>query len=185
MLPFLTIVVSTTYGLTMAEQTSKCNAEHKAFLAMQRLADVLMGQVADLLKPSGLSPTQYNVLRILRGHAAWEGAAGSSDCGLACSQIGRDLITRDPDITRLLDRLEARTLIARTREAKDRRVIRTRITPDGLNLLEQLDQPIQDLHRKQFSHLKPEQLRQLLQLLEEVFVPFSQTQSTTLERQGV
>src|SRR4029079_5455628 len=80
--------------------------EEEAFLGLQRTADALARRAYDVLKPSGLSATQYNVLRILRG---------AGEAGLACGEIGERMITRDPDITRLLDRLEARHLIARAR----------------------------------------------------------------------
>src|SRR5574341_1874048 len=103
--------------------------EDEAFLNLQRTADALLQGVAAALKPVGLSPTQYNVLRILRG---------SGSGGLACREIAERMITRDPDVTRLLDRLEERRLVVRTREREDRRVITTRITEEGLRLLEDL-----------------------------------------------
>ena len=108
-----------------------------------------------VLKTEELSEKQYNVLRILRG----------SPEGLACSEIGNRMITRDPDITRLLDRLEKRTLISRCRETKDRRTVVTTITPRGLKVLERLDEPIQELHRKQLGHLGRERLKTLCELL--------------------
>ena len=110
-----------------------------------------------LLKPAGLSGTQYNVLRILRG---------AGEHGLACSEIGDRLISRDPDMTRLLDRMESRGWIARAREEKDRRVVKTRITPEGLRILAGLDAPVRELHRRQLRHLPAKQLRQLSLLLE-------------------
>lgn len=86
-------------------------AEDEAFVNIQRMADALMQGVAAALKPMGLSPTQYNVLRILRG---------AEPNGLACREIADRMITRDPDITRLLDRLEDRALVARSRDRADR-----------------------------------------------------------------
>jgi DNA-binding MarR family transcriptional regulator len=76
------------------------------------------------------------------------------------------MITRDPDVTRLLDRLEKRGLIARSREAKDRRTVMARITTEGLKVLTRLDEPVQAAHRKQLGHLGRERLRALTQLLQ-------------------
>jgi DNA-binding MarR family transcriptional regulator len=76
------------------------------------------------------------------------------------------MITRDPDITRLLDRMEKRGLISRRREEKDRRTVMARITPEGLELLARLDEPVQAMHRKQLGHLKADQLEQLHELLQ-------------------
>ena len=75
------------------------------------------------------------------------------------------MITRDPDITRLLDRLEKRGMITRTRESKDRRMVMAQITPQGLKLLGRLDEPVQEAHRKQLGHLGRERLRTLTALL--------------------
>ena len=104
--------------------------EEEAFLGLQRTADALMRGMVEVLKPSGLSPTQYNILRILRG---------AGDDGLSCREVGERMISRDPDMTRLLDRLEARQLVARERGRRDRRVITTRITAEGRELLKRLD----------------------------------------------
>jgi len=138
--------------------TSKraANPEEAAFLDLARTTELLSGPIVQLLKTEELSPAPYNVLRILRG----------SPEGLTCGQIAERMITRDPDITRLLDRLEKRKLIARNRDNKDRRVVLTRITAEGLHLLESLDQPLRQLHRKLLGHLGPERLRTLSQLLE-------------------
>jgi DNA-binding MarR family transcriptional regulator len=130
--------------------------EDEAFVNLQRTADALLQGVAAALKPVGLSPAQYNVLRILRG-------AGPD--GLACREIAERMITRDPDITRLLDRLEDRGLITRTRDRADRRVIATRITKKGLRLLKDLDGPIAALHAEQLGHLGDQRLRSLIELL--------------------
>ena len=132
--------------------------EEEAFVNLLRTADVLLHGVAETLKPFGLSPTQYNVLRILRG---------AEPKGLACREISERMITRDPDVTRLLDRLEDRGLAERTRSREDRRVITTRITDAGLQILESLEAPIGDLHTRQLGHLKSAQLCALIELLEQ------------------
>lgn len=132
------------------------NAEQTAFLNILRTADVLESEVAALLRPMGLSATQYNVLRILR-------AAGKE--GLPSGQIAARMLTHDPDVTRLLDRLESRGLIARRRGWSDRRVVAAAITPEGRKLLEKLDRPILQLHRNQLGQLGREKLRELGELL--------------------
>ena len=129
--------------------------EEAAFLDLVRTADILARPVAQLLKGEDLSATQYNVLRILRG----------APDGLTCGEIGNRMITRDPDITRLLDRLEKRSLVSRCRETKDRRMVLTRITPEGLKLLARMDDPVQEEHRKLLGHLGKEKLRALAGLL--------------------
>jgi len=131
--------------------------EEQAFVALLRSADQLQRRAAKMLKPHGLSPTQYNALRILRG-------AGTE--GLACSELGERMISRDPDITRLLDRLERRGLVRRSRGQKDRRVIKTRIAPAGLELLKNLDRKVAEFHRQVLGHLGEEQLESLAGLLE-------------------
>jgi DNA-binding MarR family transcriptional regulator len=131
--------------------------EEEAFLALHRTADALGRGMADLLKPSGLSATQYNVLRILRG---------AKDAGLACREIGERMITRDPDITRLLDRLEARGLIERARGRRDRRVITTRITASGQKLLKSLDAVVAEYPRRHMKKLGAARLRTLTRILD-------------------
>jgi DNA-binding MarR family transcriptional regulator len=129
--------------------------EEAAFLDLLRTADILSRRLIPVLKAEDLSATQYNVLRILRG-------AGE---GLACGEIASRMITRDPDVTRLLDRLEKRGLISRCRETKDRRTVMARITPEGLKLLARLDEPVNAAHRKQLGHLGRERLRTLTEVL--------------------
>lgn len=133
--------------------------EEEAGLALARTADQIDRAFAELLKTHGLTGTQYNVLRILRG-------AGSA--GLACSEIGERMVTRDPDITRLLDRMERGGICLRGRHQKDRRVILTRITEKGLGLLRELDRPVRELHKKLLGHVGEERLRSLLRLLDTV-----------------
>jgi DNA-binding MarR family transcriptional regulator len=133
------------------------SVEEEAYLVLQRTADALLRGMTAVLKPSGLSPTQYNVLRILRG---------AGDQGLACREIGARMITRDPDITRMLDRLEARRLVMRDRDRDDRRVITTRITTEGLQLLKRLDAATLEYPKKRMGHLGAERLRSLTRLLD-------------------
>lgn len=130
-------------------------AEESAYLDLLRTCDLLNRKLAGVLKPAELSSTQYNVLRILRGAKE----------ALPCREIASRMITRDPDITRLLDRMEKRGLVARSRETTDRRMVRTRITAEGLEILADLDGPIQEAHRAQLGHLGRARLRELADLL--------------------
>src|SRR5947209_3850145 len=130
--------------------------EEAAFLDLLRTCDLLSRGPAQFLKSEDLSPTQYNVLRILRG---------ALPAGMPCGEIASRMITRDPDVTRLLDRLEKRELISRCRETDDRRMVMARITPEGLKLLDRLDAPVLDAHRRQLGHLGAEKLKALTKLL--------------------
>jgi DNA-binding MarR family transcriptional regulator len=127
-----------------------------AFVALLRAADAVSQSTAALLKQHSLTPAQYNVLRILRG-------AGPE--GHLCREVGDRLIQREPDVTRLLDRLEKRGLTARARSTTDRRALHITITPAGIQLLAALDQPIRDLHRAQFAALSERRLQDLLRTL--------------------
>jgi DNA-binding MarR family transcriptional regulator len=129
--------------------------EEAAFLDMLRTTDMLSRGLVKVLKRERVSSTQYNVLRILRGAPE----------GLPCGEIANRMITRDPDITRLLDRLEKRQLISRCREDQDRRTVMARITKDGLGVLGRLDEPVQTAHRRQLGHLGRERLLALAELL--------------------
>ncbi len=129
--------------------------EEAAFLDLVRTCDLLSRGLVQILKTEDISPTQYNVLRILRG----------SPAGLPCGEIANRMITRDPDVTRLLDRMEKRGLISRSRDIKDRRTVTARITTAGLKVLGRLDEPIQDVHRKQLGHLGRNRLWALTELL--------------------
>jgi DNA-binding MarR family transcriptional regulator len=135
--------------------------ENRIFVALLQTADTLGQEAEQLLKATGIPNAQYNVLRILRG---------AEPEGLACRAIGDRMISHDPDITRLLDRMEKRGLITRERQTDDRRVVKTRITPQGLSLLKTLDQPVHDLHKRQFRHLSAARLKIFFDLLEEVRV---------------
>src|SRR5208282_5902301 len=129
----------------------------EAYLSLLRTADALHAQVEARLKDFGLTGTQYNALRILRG-------AGPG--GLPCREIGERMITRDPDITRLLNRLEDHGFVERTRARHDRRVIYGKITAAGLKLLRELDNPIEKHGREILRHVGQEKLKRLIELLE-------------------
>src|SRR5580704_690733 len=131
--------------------------EQEAYLSLLRTTDALETQVEAQLKEFGLTGTQYNALRILRG-------AGPE--GLPCRVIGARMITRDPDITRLLDRLEDRGFVQRSRAKHDRRVIYGRITAAGLKLLREMDVPLENFGREMLRHVGQEKLKQLIELLE-------------------
>jgi MarR family transcriptional regulator, organic hydroperoxide resistance regulator len=131
--------------------------EQEAYLALLRTSDALQSSVEAKLKEFGLTGTQYNALRILRG-------AGVD--GLPCSEVGERMITRDPDITRLLDRLQKRGLVERSRGKRDRRVVCGKITTTGLKLLREMDAPVDKHGREMLRHVGQEKLQQLIELLE-------------------
>jgi DNA-binding MarR family transcriptional regulator len=131
--------------------------EQEAYLGVGRTWAVLEHALAEALKRYGITPTQYNVLRILRG-------AGAS--GLCRGEVMERMIARVPDATRLLDRMESAGLIERERGVTDRRFVTTRITGEGLRLLGVLAEPILALHRQQFDGLTPADLEKLIELLE-------------------
>jgi DNA-binding MarR family transcriptional regulator len=133
--------------------------EVEAFLSIERTAELLQGQIAKLLKPAGVSPAQYNVLRILRG---------AGEDGLPCGEIGGRMIQRDPDITRLIDRMEHRGWVARIRSNSDRRVVRVRILDPALDILAGLDDSVLALHKEQFGSLDRAGLQSLIDLLEKL-----------------
>jgi DNA-binding MarR family transcriptional regulator len=132
--------------------------EEEAFLNIQRTADVMMQDLIQVLKPYGLSPTQYNVLRILRG---------AGDAGVTCKDIGSRMVTRDPDITRLLDRLERRHLITRSRAKEDRRFVSIQISEDGMEALRELDEPVTEMCLRVMQNLGSDRVQTLIELLEQ------------------
>jgi DNA-binding MarR family transcriptional regulator len=134
-------------------RSKRSKTQAAVFLEVVRLSEELQRGFAELFKTHDLSPALYNVLRVLRG-------AGGE--GLTCGEIADRLVQHDPDITRLLDRLERRDLIARQRSTIDRRVVRSSITSVGLALLEQLDAPVDGLHETQLGHVSEAKLQQLL-----------------------
>jgi DNA-binding MarR family transcriptional regulator len=138
--------------------------EEQLFVAILKVADSLTQDAEQLIKSSGLTGAQYNVLRILRG---------AEPGGLPCSGIAERMISHDPDMTRLLDRMEKRNLITRQRQKDDRRVVKTHVTEEGLALLKTLDIPVRERHKRQFQHLNQSRLKALAQLLAELGNPES------------
>ncbi len=138
--------------------------EVEAYLNLARTTDRLGRAVEALLGEHDLTQVQYNVLRILRG---------AQPDGLPCGEVAARLVTHDPDVTRLLDRLERRGLVARSRSATDRRQVWTRITPAGLALLSSMkdDETLGALHRRQFAALSRDELATLIHLLEAIRPP--------------
>lgn len=141
--------------------SSPTSPEHQAYLTLVRSSQQLTQQTVDLLKEHGLSGPQFNVLRILRG---------AEPVGATCGEVIQKLmdINRDPDVTRLLDNLEKQDLISRARSTADRRVVVSRINAKGLELLSRIDQPMLELHKRQFTQLGEEKSRLLVELLKEL-----------------
>ena len=133
--------------------------EEEAALNLVRTHEFLEQRQTDFFKRFQLTPTQYNILRILRG-------AGKA--GVTCSQAAERMVAADPDITRLLDRLEARQLIERQRGSQDRRVVISRITTQGTALLKEIDRPLADFHKAQLGPIGKERLTQLIEILESI-----------------
>lgn len=131
--------------------------EEEAYLNLVRTADTLTRELELMVQPHGITPTQYNVLRILRG---------AGDEGATCTAISERLLAFDPDVTRLLDRLEKSRLVTRKRSLTDRRVVMTNITEAGLQVLSELDAPLKALLRRQFKAISREHLTRLIEDLE-------------------
>ena len=138
--------------------------EEEAFLNLARTYEHLSGRIAELLKSYQLTTTQYNMLRILRG-------AGEE--GVTCSQATERMLSPDPDITRLLDRMEAQGLIRRGRSREDRRVVITRITERGLELTNRIAEPLDQLFQRYVGRAGQEALQALIGTLEALRQPLT------------
>jgi DNA-binding MarR family transcriptional regulator len=130
--------------------------QEEALLNLDRTAAVISHAFAEAIKTYGITPTQYNVLRILRG---------ARPNGLCRNEVRDRLVAQVPDVTRLLDRLEDSGLIERERSTEDRRLVTTRITDDGLALLAKLDAPVMEMQNEIVGHMSDDQLRTLIELL--------------------
>lgn len=133
--------------------------EEEVILSIMRTADLVSVPLAEALKPAGLTLSQYNVLRILRG-------AGGE--GLPCGEISERMVRRDPDLTRLLDRLESRGLVRRARDGRDRRVVLAFATPEGLDLITSLDGEVEERLRQSLAHVSKQKLRAVADMLAEI-----------------
>ena len=133
--------------------------EQQAVVGLLRTADAIKRSLAQVIEPHGITPQQYNVLRILRG-AAPE--------GLPTLTIGERMVEQTPGVTRLIDRLERKSLVARIPCPKDRRRVFCQITPKGLDLLEELDEPVNRWDAQTVSILPPSEVDSLIKLLDRV-----------------
>jgi DNA-binding MarR family transcriptional regulator len=138
------------------QQKPFASVEQECFLNIERTGAVLHDAFERMLRPFGVSATQFNVLRILRG-------AGPD--GLCRNEVRDRLVTRMPDVTRLLDRMEEAGLVTRVRSTADRRQVRTRLTPRGREVVDALDRPVAEEHHRRLGHLSHEQQRTLIELL--------------------
>lgn len=141
----------------IAQKSPFSSAEEEAILNLLRTSDWLQRTIQQKTRGWGLTATQYNVLRILRG-------AGNQ--ALACAAIGDRMVTAEPDITRLLARLKKLKLVRQRRDRRDRRVVLTEITPAGLELLRAMDPEMRRAPGELLGHLSSAQLAQLIRLLE-------------------
>lgn len=144
------------------QSTPVAEPAERALLNLLRSAALLGQEHARFLKPHGLTPAQYNALRILRG---------SHPDALPCGEVGARLVAPVPDVTRLLDRLAARGLVRRDRDPVDRRVVRVGVTPDGLALLSAIDGPLAAWTRGLFGGLDAREVESLSRLLERARTP--------------
>lgn len=144
--------------IEIRQQKPFASLEQEAFLNIERTGAVLHDAFERMLKRHGISMTQFNVLRILRG---------AGEKGLCRNEVRDRLVTRMPDVTRLLDRMERAGLVTRVRDDEDRRQVRTRLTDRGRDLVDRLDHPVAEEHHRALGHLSKEQLQTLIALLTE------------------
>lgn len=141
----------------IAQQRPFSGPAEEALLNLLRTADCLQRAMQHTTRRWGITSTQYNVLRILRG---------AQPQGLPCSAIGARMITAEPDITRLLARLKALRLVRQQRDKKDKRVVWTQIADSGLALLSEMDDVVERFPREILGHLTESELENLIGLLE-------------------
>lgn len=153
------VMMATSIQEELRQHRPLSSLEEEAFLNLQRTAGCLFQVFTRVLRPFELTPTQYNVLRILRG---------AQPGRLTCGEVGERMVNPEPDVTRIIDRLIARGLVSRERDENDRRIVRVAITEIGLVFLAQLDEPVRSSLRGMLSHLGEARLQELVFLLEEV-----------------
>lgn len=135
------------------------SSRQEAYLALQRTTDLASRPVEKVFSKWSLTPEQYNVLRILRG---------AEPTGLPTLEIGRRMITRASNVTRIIDRLESKKLVNRKRETQDRRVVRIRISGDGLQLLAEMQDSVTAASQGAISGLSETEAQRLVNLLEKI-----------------
>jgi DNA-binding MarR family transcriptional regulator len=133
--------------------------QQEAQLSVVRTGSMLVDAFEQMLKPYGITAAQFNVLRILRG---------AEPEGLCRNELRERLLTRMPDVSRLLDRMVDAGLVERAREGEDRRKVRTRMTPKARKLVDKLDKIVAEEHQRRFGHLGKDRLRELIDTLTEV-----------------
>jgi DNA-binding MarR family transcriptional regulator len=143
--------------LEIAQRAPFTGPEEEAILNLWRTSDRLRRAFERKVRAWGVTSTQYNVLRILRG---------AQPEGLTCAAIGERMIADDPDITRLLARMKRLKLIRQRRDERDRRAVRTHISPAGLELLQALDPLVKQLPGELLGHMSAAELAELIRLLE-------------------
>ena len=131
--------------------------EAEAFVTLLRAAYELETELTDMLREFDVTRPQFNVLRILRG---------AGERGLPSGDIGARMVTHDSDITRLIDRMESRGLVTRERSAEDRRVVTVVLSAKGRSLVDSLDEPVRELHARQFAQLSKADVKTLVAMLE-------------------
>lgn len=153
----------------LGKQAAFTQLETEAALSLIRTTEALRQPFDQYFRSQGITSPLYNILRILRGHRMRADAAAASDepppKSLSVQQIAGEMLTREPDMTRLIDRLERRGLIRRRRSTTDRRVVRVEITDEGMDAVEAMIPECEGLHRAQFAHMPRERLQQLIDLL--------------------
>lgn len=130
--------------------------EQEAMLNLMRTAALLEHELSEMMKSHGVTLTQHNVLRILRG---------AGEKGLVRNEVSERLVAQVPDVTRLMDRLVEMGMVTRTRDTNDRRCVIARITRRGLDVLEKIEEPLMEIHRRQLGHMTEEELQTLVALL--------------------
>ncbi|HET7273924.1 MAG TPA: MarR family transcriptional regulator [Longimicrobiaceae bacterium] len=140
----------------IAQTRPFASRQQEAHLSIMRTAAALDHAVSEALKPYGVTPAQYNILRILRG---------AGDEGLCRNAVRDRMVAKVPDTTRMLDRMEAAGLVERSRDENDRRFVTTRISDEGLRLTAELDEPMEALAHKHAGHLTKSELTMLIDLL--------------------
>lgn len=130
--------------------------EQEAMLNVMRTAAVLEHELSEMLKAYGITLTQHNVLRILRG---------AGEKGLGRNEVRDRMVAQVPDATRLLDRMVEMGLVTRSRDTDDRRCVVARITKRGLQILEKINEPLMEIHQRQLGHMNQKELQTMIELL--------------------